>query len=1161
MNVARRQQNRPWSIARALLVVAAIATATSLATSSAAGAAALNPIQQENSLPGTPGWDAFSSVGAQDAVSGYASKTSVNHGDSIDLYVTTTAANVKIDVFRVGWYQGIGARLVQSLGTFPGVHQPTPVPDPTTGMVSCTNWSKTTTLSVPSNWVTGVYLAKLTASSGNSSFIIFTVRNDGGTEPVLFQSSVSTYQAYNAYGGASLYQNTTNGSSYKYAEATKVSYDRPYDPLDGNGAGQFFGYEYPFIRWAESQGYNVSYITDVDTASNYPLTNHRVYLSVGHDEYWSHTMRDNVTQAIAHGMNAAFLSANSAYWQIRFEPNSLGVANRVQVDYKEVASTNQLPGPDPQWGVNNSLVTSRWRDDPVNLPENSFIGVMYLDQTNTDRAYVVQNASSWIYAGTGFTNGSTVPGIVGYEYDAVNNNGFSPPGLTVLSKSPVTGCCEGTGSSFANSTLYTAPGGGQVFASGTIQWSWGLDNYSSDGQFVNAGIQKTTANILDTFSAGASAPAPAVSLSPSSLAFGNQTVGNASALQTVTLTNSGNAALSINSIGLTGTNAGDFGQSSNCPASPSTLSPGATCTISVTFSPTAAGGRSASLSVTDNAPGSPQSAGLSGTGVALAPAVTLSPSSLTFSNQTVGTTSNTRMVTLTSSGTAPLSISNVGITGANAGDFVQSSNCPTSPSTLAPGQTCAISVSFSPTSAGSRTGNLSITDNTANSPESVALGGTGVAPGPAVSVTPAGLMFGSQQVGSSSGAQTVTVQSSGTAPLSITAISVAGANAGEFAESDTCPMAPATLAVNATCTMSVTFSPTASGARTANVAIADNAAGSPQSVGLSGTGTAPAVSLTPASLAFGSQSVGKASAAQTLTVKDSGTAPMSITGISVTGANASDFAQTSTCPVSPATLAAGASCAVSVTFTPAAVGSRTASLNVTDNAQGSPQTEALSGTGSTSSIAFDKALGKYSENVGTSSLPLTTSTAAASGSRVFVFVNWNDASGTLSSLSGGGLTWTIDVQAKDASGNHAAIASANAPNGLASATKLTATFSKVVANGLIAAASYTGIAGSAPVDVTGSNLQAGVAAWTGSVTTTNANDLVLGWSGLDANTTNTATVPNIKIYDFGDSNLWEWSTAEYRIETTTGPKTVNGTWARATGATANVTVIAAYKGS
>jgi hypothetical protein len=406
------------------------------------------------------------------------------------------------------------------------------------------------------------------------------------------------------------------------------------------------------------------------------------------------------------------------------------------------------------------------------------------------------------------------------------------------------------------------------------------------------------------------------------------------------------------------------------------------------------------------------------------------------------------------------------------------------------------------------------------------------------------------------------VTNSGNAALALGGIGIAGTDAGDFAQSSTCPVSPATLAAGASCTVAVTFSPTGAGSRTASVSLTDNATGSPQSVALTGTGgtPTPAVTLTPSSVSFGAQKVGATSAAQAITLKNSGTAPLALTGVSLSGTNAADYAQTNTCPASPSTLAAGASCTISVTFTPAAAGTRTASLNVADNAPGSPQGVALSGTGSTSSIAFDKTLGKYSQNIGSASIPLTMSAAAVANSRVFVFVNWNSSSGTLASLSGGGLTWTVDAQAKDASNNHGAIASASAPNGLASGTKLTATFSGTVANGLIAAASFTGIATSSPLDVTASNLQGGVAAWTGSVVTTNASDLVLGWSGIDANTTNTPTTPNVEIYDFGDSNLWEWSNAEYRIETTTGTKTVNGTWASASGSTANVTVIAAYKG-
>src|SRR5437868_7639972 len=155
-------------------------------------AATPNPIQQENSLSGTPGWDDFTASSQQDALSGFASKTSVNHGDSIDFYVTTTAPSFTIDVYRTGYYQGIGARLVQSLGSFPGIHQAIPAPDPATGMIACSSWVSTTTVQIPSTWVTGIYLAKLTSSAGNSSFIFFVVRNDGGTEDILYQSSVNT---------------------------------------------------------------------------------------------------------------------------------------------------------------------------------------------------------------------------------------------------------------------------------------------------------------------------------------------------------------------------------------------------------------------------------------------------------------------------------------------------------------------------------------------------------------------------------------------------------------------------------------------------------------------------------------------------------------------------------------------------------------------------------------------------------------------------------------------------------------------------------------------------------------------------------------------------------------------------------------------------------
>ncbi len=691
-----------------------------------AKAASLNPIQIENNKPGTAGWNDFSSALVPDAISGFGSKISLNHGDSIDFYVTTTAPSFTIDIFRTGYYQGLGARLIQSLGSFTGLHQAIPNPDPVTGMISAAGWTKTTTLSIPASWVTGVYLAKLTASNGNASFIYFVVRNDGGTEDVLFQTSVTTYQAYNTWGGTSLYNNNLTGQAhtiYPYPHATKVSFDRPFNPGDSNGAGHYFFYEYKMVYWLESQGYNVAYTTDVDTDTNAStLTNHKAFLSVGHDEYWSMGMRKTVQNAINAGVNVAFFSANTMYWQIRFEPNAAGAPDRIEVGYKDFAESSTAPGPDPQWNVNNSIVTTNWRDPVVNMPENGIIGVMYEQQEDNDYAYVVQNASNWIYAGTGFVNGSSVPGIVGYEYDKVYNNGFTPAGITVLSNSPVHGCCGGF-ASFANSTLYTASSGAKVFAAGTIQWSLGLANIQGN-TYMNAGIQQTTTNILDNYIG--ITPASGVGLSPNALTFGNQVVGTTSAAQTVTVTNTGTAALTISSIAVTGTNASDFAQTNNCPTSPATVAIGASCTINVTFKPGASGSSSASITLTDNSTDSPQSVALSGTGVATAPGVGLSPGSLSFGNQSIGSTSSAQTVTLTNNGNAPLTISSIAIAGTNPGDYAQTNNCPTGSSTLAVNATCTINITFTPTANGSRSGNVTITDNAGGSPQTVGLSGTGV---------------------------------------------------------------------------------------------------------------------------------------------------------------------------------------------------------------------------------------------------------------------------------------------------------------------------------------------------------------------------------------------------------------------------------------------------
>lgn len=323
-----------------------------------------------------------------------------------------------------------------------------------------------------------------------------------------------------------------------------------------------------------------------------------------------------------------------------------------------------------------------------------------------------------------------------------------------------------------------------------------------------------------------------------------------------------------------------------------------------------------------------------------APTVTLSPTSLTFPSQAVGTTSTTKEITVSNSGTATLDISSITVTGTNPGDFTETNTCV---SALASTENCTISVTFTPAATGSRSASVSIADNAADSPQSIAISGTGITAAPVVSLAPAmGLSFASQTVGTTSAAQDITLSNTGNAALSITGISVTGADAADFAQTNTCG---GSVAAGSSCTIAVTFTPTAAGTLTASISIADNAAGSPQTSTLLGAGTAaatPGVSLLPASLTFASQTVGTTSAAQTVTLTSSGTASLTITGITLTGSNAADFAQTNNCGSS---VAAGAHCTISVTFTPAAAGNLTASISVADNAGGSPQTIALSGTG------------------------------------------------------------------------------------------------------------------------------------------------------------------------------------------------------------------------
>jgi hypothetical protein len=348
---------------------------------------------------------------------------------------------------------------------------------------------------------------------------------------------------------------------------------------------------------------------------------------------------------------------------------------------------------------------------------------------------------------------------------------------------------------------------------------------------ASVSISDDAANSPQTVSLTGTGVTPVATLS-GPLTFSSQPVGTTSAPQNVTLTNTGNAALTISSIAISGTNSGDFSQTNNCPASTSTLVAGVNCTVAVTFTPTATGTRTASVTFTDDAGNSPQTVSLTGTGAADSPVASLSTTTLPFGNQLVATSSAPQTVTLTNTGNVTLTISGITITGTNSGDFSETNTCGAS---LAVNASCKINVTFTPGTVGAKSASVSLTDNAANSPQSVSLTGTGIAP--AVTLSANTLTFAGQLVTTASTPQSITLTNSGTGPLTVSSIAISGTNSGDFAQTNTCPAANSALAAGAKCTINVTFTPAATGARAATLSITDNASGSPHTVALSGTGT------------------------------------------------------------------------------------------------------------------------------------------------------------------------------------------------------------------------------------------------------------------------------------------------------------------------------------
>jgi hypothetical protein len=558
-------------------------------------AAQSNPIVLENQNPGSSAWNIEWGSAGDDVtgqIKGYASATSVNKGGSIDLHVSVNPAQTyTIDVFRMGWYQGLGGRHLQHIGPLNGVKQNTCAPQAVTGLIEC-GWAASYTLNIPTTWTSGVYLLVLTNAANLKNYVSFVVRDDSRVAPLVYQQPVTTYQAYNDYPydeatGKSLYSFNSFGANTAggMKAAVKVSFDRPYNG-DGDAnvwGANILGVEHAFIRWMEKSGYDVTYITDIDTHVNPAiLQNYKGVILGGHDEYWTTAMHDGFHAARDAGVNLGIFSANVSYTHIRMESSSTGTPNRVIVCYREA---DLDPNPDP------AQKTVNWRDPPLNRPEQLLYGTMYTSivQVNGQgihAPYHVTNSNHWVYNGTGFQDGDTVTGLVGYEADKI----FSEYGLPVsvpgtfvtLSSSPFAGSNQ---AEIQNTVIYQAPSGAWVFGGGTINWGFALDSYNPQGNnLVDARIQRMTANLFDKFIEGTQ-----TGFSLGAAPVSQSVIAGASTSYTITVTPlagfTGDVTFSV-----TGLPAGATAQFTPNPASSSTSlqvttsasTPGGTSTLTIT---------------------------------------------------------------------------------------------------------------------------------------------------------------------------------------------------------------------------------------------------------------------------------------------------------------------------------------------------------------------------------------------------------------------------------------------------------------------------------------------------------------------------------------------------------------------------------------------------
>ncbi|HET8893567.1 MAG TPA: N,N-dimethylformamidase beta subunit family domain-containing protein [Gaiellaceae bacterium] len=460
-----------------------------------------NPIAVENAQPGTSAWQAH--VGGDIAV--YATEITAAPGEEVDFHVST-ANRYRLVVYRLGWYGGDGARQMACVPSCGADEQGTPQPQPGAPPTSPTDppiradWPVTDVVRTGRNWTSGYYLAEAVLTSGPKAglvattyFIVHVPAASVGS-PILVQVPVNTWEAYNHWGGKSLYDSLG-------PRMYRVSFQRPFD----DQAQSPLWWEIQAVRFLEREGYDVSYQTDLDTDRDpTSLLRHRLVMVLGHDEYWTRSMRDAFDNAVAQGTNLAFLGANEGYWHIEYQDNG-----------QTIFGYKSLYDPNPVLEEKTAL----WRQ--IGRPDCNLTGVSTISVTTVPRSldYTVTPDGvhdTW-FMNTGLAAGDTIPSVVGREHDVLNPNPPScqHPGLTVLFHYDGGGVDQD-----ADAVKFTTPSGARVFAAGAMSFAWGLDDYRADGTLVrtppggSAGqsdprLQQFMRNALDDLTR----PAPPAALS------------------------------------------------------------------------------------------------------------------------------------------------------------------------------------------------------------------------------------------------------------------------------------------------------------------------------------------------------------------------------------------------------------------------------------------------------------------------------------------------------------------------------------------------------------------------------------------------------------------------------------------------------------------------